>query len=111
MAFGKILAKWRLRGAINDIVIARDYIKNNRYDTADLVLLDTMNKLEKISKHYSSQPILNKIGQLRQLLKQEKGRYSERTKSQMESIFESIMADSEKMLRKPPIGDLSPQYS
>ena len=111
MAFGKILARWRLRGAINDIVASRDYAKKNIYNTADLLLIHSIAKLEKLSAYYNSQAIQNKIGQLRQLLGQEKGKYSERTRSQIESLFESIMADSEEMLRKPSITNLSPQYS
>ena len=111
MVFGKILAKWRLSGALNDIVVAKDYAKKNIYDTADLLLLHSVANLEKLSAYYNSQTIQNKIDQLRQLLKKEKGKYSERTKSQIESLFESIMTDSEEMLRKPPITNLRPQYS
>ena len=39
--FGKILARWKLRRVLNDVIIAKDYLKNNKYDTADLLLLDS----------------------------------------------------------------------
>ncbi|MDP3765712.1 MAG: hypothetical protein Q8R04_04300, partial [Nanoarchaeota archaeon] len=55
MGFGKILAKWRLRGALNYIVDSKDYIKINKYDTADLFLIHSISKLKKLPKDYNSQ--------------------------------------------------------